>query len=73
MYNMIPYKSRVMHVEDDTLMLYPIIYIINAYPRLYNKCGDDSSMVILDDEHLCDTITVGNTYIRSINVPESRY
>ena len=38
---MIPYKSKVMHTEDDTINLPPIINKINAYPRKERNCGDD--------------------------------
>ena len=32
MYNMIPYKSKVVHSEDNILNLSPIIQKINSYP-----------------------------------------
>ena len=37
-----------------------------------NHCGDDSSMVPLDDEHLCDTIIAGNIDISSNYIMEIR-
>ena len=66
MYNMVPYKLNVVHVEYGIQNLPPIRQNINAYPREQKKgkkCGADSSIVPLDDEHLCDTIISINTYI----------
>ena len=37
-----------------------------------NNCGDDSSLVLLDDEHLGDTIINGNRDPRGNNIMESR-
>ena len=31
-YNMVDYKSKFMHVEDDTLNFFSIRHNINAYP-----------------------------------------
>ena len=45
---------------------------INAYPRKENNCGNDYSIVILDDEHLGDTIFSGNKDLRSNIVLEIR-
>ena len=70
---MVPYKLKMMHVEDDILNFSPIIHNRNNYPRKYNNCVDDSSMVILYDENLGDTIVAGNTYLSINNIPESRY
>ena len=53
---MIPYKLEVVHVEYDILNLSPSIKKINSYPRKENNCGDESSIFLLDDEHLGDTI-----------------
>ena len=50
------YNSRDMHAEDDILNLFLVRQKINSDPRKKNNCGDDSSMVPLDDEHLGDTI-----------------
>ena len=61
---MITYKSKVVHAEEDILNLSPIRQKINFYPSKYNNCGDDYSMVLLDDEHLGDTIISGNTDLR---------
>ena len=36
------------------------------------KCGDDSSMVLIDDNHLWKTITVGNKYLSGNNIMEIR-
>ena len=47
MYNIIPYKSKVINVESYILNFSPIIQNRNAYPRKENDCGDDSSMVLL--------------------------
>ena len=63
MYNMIPYRSKVIHAEYHILNFSPIRHKINAYPSKLNKRGDFSSIVLLDDEHLGDTIIAGNTDI----------
>ena len=52
-----------MHVEDDKINLSPIRQKINPYPRKEDNCGDDSSIVLLYDEHLFETIIAGNIYI----------
>ena len=58
---MIPYKSKLMHAEDNIINFSPIRYKINFYPRKENNCGYDSSMVLLDNNHLGDTIIDGDT------------
>ena len=60
---MIPYKSKVVHVEYDILNVYPIINNRNSYPRKENNFGNDSIIFILYDEHFGDTIIYGNTDI----------
>ena len=70
MYNMIPYKSKVMHIEDNIMFFSPTIYNINDYPQEEINFGDYSSMVFQDDGHLCDTIISDNTDLISNNVPE---
>ena len=72
MYNMISYKSKAMHVEDDIINLSPIRQKINPYPRKENNCGDDSSMVLLYDGHLSDTIISGDTYLSGNGIVEIR-
>ena len=61
MYNMIPYESKVIHVEDGILNLSPIRKNRNTYHRKIKNCGDDSIIVILYGNHLGDTIIAGNT------------
>ena len=63
MYNVIPYKSKLMHVEYGILKVSFIKRNRNADPRKENRCGDDSSMVLLYSKNLGDTIIFGNTYI----------
>ena len=73
MYNIIPYKSKVMHAEDDNILTFsPTRHKINAYPRKENNCGDNSSMVLLDDKHLGDTTISGNTHLRGNIIMERR-
>ena len=36
-------------------------------------CGDDSSMVLLGGEHLCDTIVAGNKYISRNKITEIKH
>ena len=58
----------VMHVEYDILNFSLIRQNINTYPREYNHCGDYSSIIHLDDDHLCDTIISGNTDLIGNNI-----
>ena len=67
LYNMRPYKPKVMHVEDDILNVPLIINNRNSNHRKYNNCGDGYSMILLYDDHLSDIIITGNTYLR-INI-----
>ena len=62
-----------MHDEDDILNFYPTRQKIDDYPRKENNCGDDLNMVLLDDEHLGDTIIAGNTDLRDNRMLKSRY
>ena len=63
------YKSKLMHVEDDTLSLQTIRQNRNGYPRKDNNGGDDSSSFLTDDGHLWDTVIPENTYLSSNNTP----
>ena len=72
MYNVIPYKSKLMHVEYGILKVSFIKRNRNADPRKENRCGDDSSMVLLYVEHLGDTIISGNTDLRGNIILEIR-
>ena len=72
MYSMTPYKSKVMHIEDDILNLSLNIQNKNYYHRKYNYCGDDSSMDHMYDKHLGDTIVSGNKDLRGNRMMESR-
>ena len=69
---MVPYNLKVMNVEDDMINLPPIRQNRNAYPRGENNFGDDSSMVILDERNLCDTVIAENEYLVSNDITESR-
>ena len=71
MYNMTPYKSKVMHFEDDVLNFSLNRYNRNYYPRKYNNCGDDSSMSLMYDKHSGDIIIAGNIDLRGNNIMES--
>ena len=53
--------------------IYPQRHHRDTHPRKENNCGDESSMVLLYDKHLCDTIIAGNTDLTSNNIPEYRY
>ena len=72
-YNMVAYKSKVMHVEDYTLNSSPIRHDSNAYPREYINGSDYSSRFLPDYRHLCETVIPENIYIISNNITESRY
>ena len=53
MYNMVAYKFKVVHVEDDRLNLPPIRHNRDDYPTKEQKTiGDGYGMVPLYDEHL---------------------
>ena len=73
MYNVVPYKPKVMHIDNDLLNLPPIRNKRNFYPRKEKNCGDDFSTIIIDDDNLCDTIISRNTDLRRNNIPESIY
>ena len=60
MYNVIPYKLKVMHVKNDILKASSIRKNRNVYPRTPPP-GDYSSMVLLHEKHLGDTTIAGNT------------
>ena len=66
--NILPYKSKVIHVEDYILNFDPLIQNINYYPREENNCGDDSSMSLLNYYHFWDTIIAGNIYLSSNDI-----
>ena len=61
-----------MYHEDDTMNLPPIRERINTYPIKESNCGDDFSMVLLDVEHLGDTIIDGNIDHRGNIIMERR-
>ena len=58
---MVTYRLKVMHVEYDTLNLYPIILNINIYPMEDNNYGEEFSMILLDNEDSGNTIISENT------------
>ena len=72
MYIMIPYKSKVLHEEDDILNFSSIRHKIFAYPIKDNNFGDDSSMVLLYYDYLVDTNISGNTDLIGNIILESR-
>ena len=65
-------KPKVTKNAYDTLNFSLIRHSRNLHPREENNCGDESSIVILDNEHLCDTIIASNAYIRSNKVIKIR-
>ena len=60
MYNMVPYNSNVMNVEDDITNIFTIRQKRNVYHREDNKCGDNFIMIILDESHQCKTAIYEN-------------
>ena len=52
-----------MHAEDDILYCSPIRHNTNDYPSKENNGGDESSMVLIYEEHLGNTIISGNPYL----------
>ena len=70
--NIVPYKSKVIHVEYDIINFSPLIQNIDYYPREDNKYGDDFRMFIIDDGHLCDIVIAENIYIRRNKITERR-
>ena len=73
MYNMVYHLSKAIHVENDILNLSPIRQNRNAFPREGNSCGYDSSMIIIYDEKLCDTIIYGNRDLSGNKIMEIIY
>ena len=72
MYNMIPHKSKAMHVEDDIINFCPIRQKINSYTRKEKNACDYSSMVLLYGEHLGDIIIAVNTDLKVNRIMEIR-
>ena len=68
MYNIISYKQRVIHVEDDIINFSPIKQNRNAYPGKGNNFGDYSITVLLDGDHLGNKIIYGNTCLRGNSI-----
>ena len=62
-----------MHLEDDTPNLSVIRQTINAFLREHNNYCGDSSKVLPDYGHVCDTVIPYNTDIIMNNSHESRY
>ena len=69
MYIMVPYKLKVKNVEDDKINFSPIRQNIKYCPRKDNNCGDESSMVILDDGQLRGPVIYENIDIISNKIP----
>ena len=59
-----------MNDEYDTLNLYAMRQNGKSYPREENNLGSDSSMILLDDDNLCDTIISKSTDLSSNKIPE---
>ena len=72
MCNMVPYKLKVMYVEDDILNFSPIIQNKNGYHSEEKNCGDDSIKVLPYDNQWCDNIISGNSDISGNNILEVR-
>ena len=70
MYNRVTYKPKAINVEYDILNFYPIRQNINYCTRQEKKFIDDSSMVLLYNEHLCDILISVNTYLSGNNITE---
>ena len=68
-YNLVAYKSKVMHIEDDTLKLSPIRQKRKP-PREDNNGSDDSSIFLTDDRHLHETAILDNIDLGSNNITE---
>ena len=73
MYNMIPYKSKVIHFENGILNISTIRKRRNDYPRKEYNSGDESIMVLLYDDNLGNNIISGNTDISRNIIMESIY
>ena len=65
---MVTYKLNPLKIEYDILNLSHIRQNRDNYPRGDNNCGDELSMFLIDDGHLCDNIITGNKDIRSNNI-----
>ena len=64
---MLSYTSKVVHVEDFPLNLFPLMYNNNAYLSVDNNGGVGSCNVIPASGCLCDTIVCDNVFSRSRN------
>ena len=72
MYNIVPYKLKVVNVEDGILNTPPpITQNRTSYPRWGGGYGDDSNMVPIYEENISDTIIAGNKYLSCNNILES--
>ena len=63
-YKMSSYTSKVVHVEDFPLNLFPLIYNNNAYPSVDNNGGVGSCNVIPASGCLCDTVVCDNAFFQ---------
>ena len=70
-YKMLAYTSKVMHVDDDTLNFFSIIWNNHVYPSVENSCGDGSCTVLPEGGCLCDTVVSEDSVFSSINMPTS--
>ena len=53
---MIDYELKLMHDEDNILSFFAIRQNCKEYPREENNLGDDYSMYLTNDCHMCDTV-----------------
>ena len=71
-YNMVAYKSKVMHVKYDTINFSSIRYNRNANPREDNNGSKDSSKFLSDYRHLRETVIHENIHLSRNNITEIR-
>ena len=62
----------MIHVQDGTINFSPIIQKINAYHKKENNGSDNSSMVLIYDNNLCDIIISVNIDLSGNRIIESR-
>ena len=70
---MVVCKFNVMHVEYDTLNVFPVRHDKIAYSIVDNKCGDYSVIDIPVCGHLCVTGISYKAVFRGKNIPTSIY
>ena len=58
-----------MNVENDTLNFFPIIHSDNAYPRVYNNCGENSGTFLTEYGCAFGSGIPERAVFRSNNIP----